>query len=100
MTEKRFKSCEVLDNVIYVDDTIISEKRLLEVLNENEQLKQELQSQSKQCTESIQFIKEENEKLKQENRHFQSRLFTVTSEVRERTLSEVKDCIKKLERYE
>ena len=73
MTEnKQFRDCEVLDNVIYVDDTIISEKRLLEVLNENEGFKIKLdyhQRMHEQYKRDSLAVVGENEQLKNMVRH-------------------------------
>ena len=78
MATKQFKRCEVLDNVIYVDDTIISEKRLLELLKENVQLKKDnkeyihgldlLKLESQSWKSDVRELREQNCQLEKENK--------------------------------
>ena len=123
MTEKRFVLqdldilCRVLDNGKPING--IETVHLLNKFdNENEQLKKALREQldninkeyrkeNLEIKEECIRLRKENEQLKKENkqlkseiRYIQSELHNNTMEVRERTLAEVKESIRKLERWE
>ena len=90
---------------IYRDGCVgMTEKRFKSILNDiglrDEKTGKDYIYFNPEIVDLINNITSENEQLKQQINYLQSQLFDIRYDTRKRTLDEVKEEIKKLERYE